>query len=394
MLPLENEIRELEHFDCAGARALSLYLNTDPSRASGWNLSAQINYLIRPTLSRLEDDPEAYTAFRRDVDAALATLKFQPPPRALAVFVCTPRLLYAVPLRFAVVPQVHWDDHLHLEPLLAELDEHERALVVLLDQEHARFFRIFLGRIEQLADFTDDVPERHREGGYSQEKHGGRQGWTVRMGYNSATIQRHQEWHVRKHLDHVIAKLVEIERASPAERIIVSATPELFAEFVHLVPRRWRRLVENELHVPLTATPAEVLAAAMIVQERGERRAESELVHNLFELDAEHAARGAAAVAEAISNQEALTFVYAKDAQLSGAFCASCGWLMPDPAQATCTRCHAEATHTDDLIDLFIDRVLQQNGKIEEVRGAAATQLKEAEGLAVVRRYTSSVATV
>lgn len=390
MLPIEKEIRELEQFDCRGARALTLYVRTDPAREDGRNLPAQLAALLQPIRDSLLDDPVLLSAFQRDVDTAHAELfSMRPPPRAAALFVCTARLLaYVVPLRFPVIPQACWDNHLHLKPLLAQMDEHERALVVLVDKERLRLFRTFLGSIEVLNEFTDDVPGKHRLGGESQQKQAGRA--VVHMGYQPPNVHDHA---VRKHLDRVLGAMKAAYAQSPADHILMAATPEVRAEFMQLLPRRWRRALRGELSVSTRATPAEVLAAVNALQERMERRAEIDLVARALELDAAHAALGPAAVAEAVANGEVLTLIYAAGLELSGRVCESCGWLMPGPGPAYCGRCHATTSEVADLIDSCIERVLKAGGYVEEVRSAAAIALQQASGIAAICRFMNRVPT-
>jgi hypothetical protein len=112
-------------------------------------------------------------------------------------------------------------------------------------------------------------------------------------------------------------------------------------------------------------------------------------VATLFETDAAHGVRGAAAVAEAVSNGEVQTLIYARGTHLSGVLCQSCGWVMPGEATA-CGRCASPVEPRADLIDTLIDRVLTAGGSIEEVAGVASVQLKAVEGVGALRRFARS----
>lgn len=371
----DQDFAALTRFDCQGARALSLYLLTDPARDAGRNLRAQLDALLHPIAETLPNREEQ-ESFERDVAIARELVtQVAPPARGLALFVCAqPLLRHVVPLRFPLAPQAYYEDRLHLLPLLSELDEHERALVVLLDKERMRLFRIFMGRIEALADFTDDVPGKHSMGGYSQQHAGGPTGGAIHFGHNSATIQRHHEWHVRLHVDRVLETLKEAQAETPVQRIMLAATPEVRAEFIRLMPRRWRNLVDHQLKLPMFATEAEVLAGALAVQEVIERSSEEELVEALGE--AGRAARGGEAVAQAVADGAVATLIYAQNAQLSGAVCSNCGWLMVDEAPEACARCQGAVRPHNDVIELCIERVLRQGGRVEEVRGRAAQRME------------------
>jgi hypothetical protein len=66
---------------------------------------------------------------------------------------------------------------------------------------------------------------------------------------------------------------------------------------------------------------------------------------------------------------------------------------MPGPGPAYCGRCHATTSEVTDLIDTCIERVLKAGGYIEEVKGAAAVTLTQANGIAAICRFMSRVPT-
>jgi hypothetical protein len=92
-------------------------------------------------------------------------------------------------------------------------------------------------------------------------------------------------------------------------------------------------------------------------------------------------------VAEAVANRQVLTLVYAHDTHFPGALCDGCGLLMPDFAPAPCPRCGVDTRPVEDLMDQMITGVLQQRGRIEEVRGPAAERLRDADGVAALLRF-------
>lgn len=389
MLPIEKQILDLERFDTHGAPALSLYVHTDPFRDSGRNMSAQLDALLESVRSGVDDDRDIVASIGKNFDAALGAISSIPKPRAVAAFACAMRgFATAVPLRFAVAPEAFWDDHLHLQPLIAQLAEHERALVMLLDKQRLRLFRIFMGEIEELEDFTDELPGRNAAGRAQRAYQGqSSNGFSVSMGYGSTNVERHHMWHVRKHMDRVLEVLQKNQEKQPVDQIFLSATPEARSEFLRLLPRRWRSSIANDLHIPMHATTAEVLAAAMAAQQASERGAEDRLIADLLERVPARAVLGARQVAEAVANRQVLTLIYAHDTHFPGALCDGCGLLMPDFAPAPCPRCGVNTRPIEDLMDQMITGVLQQRGRIEEVRGPAAERLRDTDGVAALLRF-------
>lgn len=388
MLPYEKQISELEQFETNGAHALSLYVQTDPARDSGRNRHAQLEALRRQLWENVGDDKDAAQALERNFDDAVAAIDaLKPPPRAAAVFACSDcNLTSAVPLRFPVEPQAYWGDHLHLHPLISQMNEHQRALVLLLDKKQMTLYRIFMGEITKLDQFTDELPRGRDADGVSRQKMTRSGSASVAMGYGGLNQERYYMEHVRKHVDHVIEAVQKVQADTPVDRILVSATPEALGEFMRLIPKRWHNLIDTNLQVPMHASDAEVLQAAMAAQETVERQSEEELLEEVFENVPYRGVLGPNDTAEAVADRKVMTLVYAGDAQLAGAECESCGLLM-NGSSKKCGRCGEPARELDDLLDILIIRTLQQRGRIEEVRGPAAERLREHHGVAALLRF-------
>src|SRR5688572_17618389 len=129
MLTIESDALQIEGFDTKGRQALTLYLDTHPSRGAGRNVRAQIERLLRPTRASLDGDAEGTQLLERAADLAMARIaSLDAAPRAIAAFVC-PELgfLRIVSLPEPVEPMAHWGTELQLRPFVAALDEHERT---------------------------------------------------------------------------------------------------------------------------------------------------------------------------------------------------------------------------------------------------------------------------
>jgi peptide subunit release factor 1 (eRF1) len=381
VLPIEEAVRDVVRYTASAGSALSLYLDTDPSRAEGRNLKAQ----IRSALDELRElapggapDPDIQKAAARALEAIAA---LQPTPRAVAAFV-NPESGYerVVPLPEPVGRSAHWGKALNLRPLLAALDEHERTVVVLVDQEHGHVFRVFLGQIERMADFE------HEDTGYAQagraaRKSTGRGQTGSTMGYGERNLQRRHEWHVHKHLERVLAAM-----RLRGDRLLVGGGRETVQELIRLLPKPLRDRTTVIEGIDCNASMSSVLEHVLQTQRRAEREWETAFVHELIEESRGPTVFGAAAVAEAVSDARVHTLVYAASASMPGAECSTCGWMMPG-ASAVCPRCGGALAETPDLVQRLISQVLLSGGRVEEVRGDAQAILQEREGLAALLRY-------
>jgi peptide subunit release factor 1 (eRF1) len=384
-----NFAREIERFDPSGHEALTLYLNSNPSRESGSNLRAQMRDVLRPVRNALEgeEDAERLEAAVEAGVAAIAELKRM--PRALAIFSCPPRgFVRAVPLPAPVPEGAYWGRELYLRPLLAALDEHELTLVTLVDREKARLFQVFLGEIEEVGDIVGGSRKHVEAGGAQRRFTGGIAGWSIRIGYGESKIQRHDELLLQRHLEDVVDAIQHFHHSAPADRILLGGIAETVNELRLLLPKRLRSRASVALHTPVDAPTPRVLADVLEVQRAFERDREDELVEALMERDTAHACFGVAAVSEAVFDGRVHMLVYSAGADPSGAECVSCGWLTPGDARGGCPRCGGSLEGRPDLIDRLASRVLHSGGRVEAVSGPAAERLAKSEGVAALLRYS------
>lgn len=391
MLAIDRLVSALESYVPGSDGILSLYLRTDPSGAEGRNLHAQTAGVTRGARARVDRSDQA--AFDDAVDRAVACVRrLSPLPRAVAVFVAPERgFEITVPLRVPVAATARWSRDPHLVPLMAQLDEHERVLVLLVDKRRARVFNVFMGEIEEVAHLEDDVPPKHRRGRGLQRAFQGSAG-VVGMGYDSPTIQRRHEWRVRRHVEHALDALVRADRWGVG-RVLVAGPPEVLAGVDRLLPDRLRGVDVGRLSVSVTASVQEVLEAALPAAETMEREQEAALVAELAEDS--RARLGLAAVAEAVADGQVQTFVYVARPAAPGAECGACHWIvhLPDDGSGDpCPRCGGELRPEPDLIDLMVRRTIERGGRVEEVRGEAAERLRFVGGVAARLRYAPPTA--
>lgn len=373
MLSIEETLTRVQGFDPAGAKALSLYVDLDPSRAPGRELRAQLANVLRPLEEAVADDALAAAALRTDADAARRAVRsLRPPPRGAAVFSCAERdFLAVVPLAVRIAPEASWSDGLRLTALLAAVDENEKVLVVLADKEAARFFRVFLGEIEELGAVSDDIPGHHKQGGYSQRKY-----------------QRDHVKHVRWHARRVADELLQLQRRERVDRIFVGGPVEAVTELTGLLPGRLRERVRPLGGLPQVSSPAEVLRAVEEANRSVERSYEETLVAQVIEaMGRQGAVAGAADVTAGVVSGQVYLLVYGRGATLAGTLCSTCGRLSAGEADGACPICGGTVEPADDLLDRLVSLTLAHGGRIEEVRGPAAEQLKPLGDVLALLRY-------
>src|SRR5207253_7284665 len=148
-------------------------------------------------------------------------------------------------------------EHPHVIPLEALVETYESFCTVLVDREKARLFMAKMGRIGENTDLFDEVPGQHDQGGWSQSR-----------------FQRHIEEHMVQHLKHVAEVLLRHFKRRGFDHLILAGPQEVVAEFERHLHDYLKRRVVARTTLPITSTPADVLARSLQVEEEMEERQE------------------------------------------------------------------------------------------------------------------------
>jgi peptide chain release factor subunit 1 len=376
----QERIAELEAFDGGGERVLSVYLDLDPQRQARHAYRIVLEDLAKEIRSRL--DRKERLAFEADVTRAQEWLDGNAPQgKGVALFSSARRQFFQahwLPVR--VQDHLAWDPAPDVAPLLEVADEYERYAVVLVEQNRARLFTVFMGAIEESAALRDEeVPPRHDQGGVSQSH-----------------FQHHHDLHVLWHLKRVAGRLAELFRRRPFDRLILAGPEEVTSELRPLLPDALARRVVAVAPLEASAGEREVLEKTLEIEAGVEREAEERLLQELFETAGAggRATRGLAPTLEALWLGEVRTLVVADGAAGGGSECPRCGRLEPGEV-ATCPACGSAMRPVHDVFHRAMARAVEQAGRVEVVHGDAAWRLLEAgDGLGALLCFQAAVAAV
>lgn len=367
-----KQLEQLERFDSAGARVLSLSLNLNLTRQATRSYRIAFKSLVKEVSATLAE------AERGDLarEAQRVTEWFdqrEPQALGLILFSCTPRDLW---LTYSVHPPV--PDHLAFEvrPDIAALaefvDDYERLAVALVSKDKARLFTVFAGAIEERIAFEDVVPGKIDAGGPKQSK-----------------IQRHHEQHVLWHLKKVVAHLSQLKSRHNFDRLILMGSVEATSELQKILPHELKTRVAAVLSAERDVTDAAILEKTIEVERRLEADAEDRLVSQVIEAAGSggRATCGVDATLEALWVGDIRTLLIAEALQLTGTECSNCRRLhrgnMP-----TCPSCGAPTRPLRDFSHQLEGRAVEQSARVEVVHGVAADRLNNAgEGLAAFLRF-------
>ncbi|MGH3040371.1 MAG: hypothetical protein ACRDNG_01275, partial [Gaiellaceae bacterium] len=195
-----DELRDLAGFEAEKGFAISVYLDLDPSAMpTAGEAQTRLNSLLDGAAKENGSGKRELThqqrlALRDDFDRIRRYFEFEferNGARGLAIFCAgLDNVWRPLPLTEVVPDGIKVSQLLYLAPLVPLVGRGEGALVLVASREQGRFYRLRAGRLEDLADYFEEQPRRHDQGGWAQ-----------------ARLQRHADELVHDHLRRVADEL-------------------------------------------------------------------------------------------------------------------------------------------------------------------------------------------
>lgn len=370
-----DALRDLAAFRAAKGVAISFYLDLDPSVApTAADTVSRVSALLSEAAKRL-DRNELTRDQRQSLKTDLEHLEryfreelVRDGAHGAAVFASDlDNLWRPLTLTESVADAVKVNDELYLTPLIPLVGRGEGAIVVAVGRERGELFRLRGGKLEPVADRTEEQPGRHDQGGWSQ-----------------ANYQRHIEHLVHEHLERVAEELDRRVRRG-AERIVVAAAEETRSAFDDLLSKEVRDAIVGWTAVEAHAGPPELLAAAAPVLEAWRAREEERAVERWREEAGRggRAASGWTTTLEAASDGRVELLLYRDGVEHDAWRCPSCGRLAAEAA--ACPLDGTRMERTDDGLDLAVHLTLSNGGTVWAVTGR--DDLDSVEGIGALLRY-------
>lgn len=371
-------LRELAGFEAAKGCAISLYLDLDPS------ITPTVGEAQRRANSLLDEgaksDPANRTRLTHDQRQALKA-DFERIHRylqeefnrdgahGLAIFVAgLDNFWRPLALTESVPDGVKVGQEFYLAPLVPLVGRGEGAFVAVVGREHGEVYRLRAGRLEEVADRSDEQPRRHDQGGWSQ-----------------ARIQRHIDNLALDHLRTVAEELDRQVRRLRSARIVLVCAEEARAEFAELLSSETRGAVIGWTQAEAHSTPPELLEAAtpVLAQWRAEREARD--VERWREEAGRNgrASSGWAETLEAASDGRIELLLYQEGANVAAWRCPGCGRLSV--AGGKCPLDGTEMERREEGLDLLVHRTLSHGGTVWVVRDRH--DLESVESIGALLRY-------
>ena len=356
-----DELRDLAGFEAENGYAISVYLDLDPSLVpTAGDAHTRLNSLLDGAAKQNDGKERELThqqrlALRDDLERIRRYFESEferNGAHGLAIFCAgLDNVWRPLPLTEVVPDRIKVDQLLYLAPLVPLVGRGEGALVLVASREQGRFYRLRAGRLEDLADYFEEQPRRHDQGGRAQ-----------------ARLQRHADELVHEHLKQVAEELDRFVRRLRKPQVVVVANEETWGELESLLSQETRSVVAGVAHAEAHAGAAELLGVAAPVLERWRTEKETEAVDRWSEELGRkgRAASGWRTTLEAASDARVELLLFREGAEHEARRCPACGRLSLDGA-----KCPLDGTQLElskEGLDLAVHQTLAHGGRVWAVR--------------------------
>ena len=351
---------------------VSLYLDLDRLRSDRRAYRLAVRDLTRSLEEQVEDGWEK-KGVERDLGriASFLELGVEPRGRGLAIFSCSSRAFWQVhQLPIPLGDTAYVDTAPCVKPLLFALDKHPRYAVVVLEKERAHFYELYLGEMVEFGEILNEVPRRHKQGGWSQ-----------------ANFQRHHDAHVLWHLKTAMDALLDRRAATGFDRLVIGGTEAIVAEFLRLLPKSLSDALTGTFAVTPPISAVRIQREVEAMHHKLEQEHKTRLAHELIVT----AKKGGAAVVGIGDTLAALNFgqvwhlVIGEGASMPGSTCPACHRLHRAHL-TSCTFCNSDLRAVRDITAKMVQAALEKDARVDVLRGGAASVLAPHAGVGALLR--------
>ncbi len=371
-------LRELAAFRAENGCAISLYVDLDPSVApTAGDVATRVRSLLDIAAkshgaTRSDLAHEVRSGLKADFERVARYFESEfdrDGAHGLAVFSAGLDNVWSVlGLPSPVADTARVADDFLLAPLVPLVGKGEGGLVAVVGREQGRVLVLRRGRLEQLADRTEDAPGRHDQGGWSQSNY-----------------QRHIDNLAHEHFRAVGEELEARFRSLGRPRIVVVCGEETRPEFADVLSTEVEDAVIGWMHAEAHASDAELLEVVSPCFEEWRAAREADAVSR-WQAELGKGARATAGWAqtfEAASDGRVELLLFQAGVQRAAFRCPACGRAAPDAT--TCPLDGTTMEPRDDGLDLAVRLTLAHGGEVLALQ--TRQDLDPVEGIGAILRF-------
>ncbi len=375
-MDVPSEVRALANWPESGHLVLSFYLNT---RWGEERQREKVRIFVKDSLNDLEKRLKGRKArwaavendvrFLREYTEGLISQQVDAEYDGIAVFCCEHEGLRTVirsripfTSAFTVAPRPR------IRPLAHLYDEYETAIFIDVGSTDASIYLIAAGEIDRLIRIENDVPGRHKQGGWSQSRYGRR-------------IDELMDHHHRD----VAEQLVRLSEGGDVRNVVLSGTDHVVSNFRTFLSKWVNDSVIATLNLPRNPPRDAVISSTVRALVDAERAREEALIQRVVELRANtsRTACGLEPVLNALAHGRVHRLLLSQTFNCDGFRCRACGRLGESPPES-CELC-GEPVISTDLAEAMVVTTIQRGGEVDEM--VDRPELEEMGGVAALLRY-------
>jgi len=363
----KKELHNLETDKRLRAPVLSLYLNLDKKTPEGQHYLAELRRVLsiankQIVASHHKDAGKLQKQLHElVVPRLLDFIDEEVLPygtiRAIAMFASLDEkqtrhnqdiVIYTLPR--PVRSQSHVNNNPFVRPLLFLLDQYEQYAIVIANKNSAHFYLVAMGEVEQSAEFVNDIPNRSKQGGWSQKRYEHR-------------IDNAIEKHVQRVTKHLVKQIANTD----VRRIILGGDPDILYLFKKNLPDREQKMVIGHIPAKSNESSAETLMRTLKIATDAERESEKIAVLELRNALAHpnKAVAGLPNTLKASNEKRVQKLLLIQDFRSPGSLCVNCN--THSLTQVRCSNCQSVTKPVEDLLEQIAEKVFLENGVVEFV---------------------------
>ena len=343
-----------------GAPIVSLYLEMTPEARLGTTWETTFKDLCERAMDGAGEHKKAVEAecerIREALEAGLPRTG-----RGVVFFACQEIGLFEQLGTAIDLPnEVHVGDNPYVRPLARVRDENDRFAIALLSMHKSRFFFAQIGLVEEVYELdgeefavTDLVSKDQKQD-------------------RKAELRRQQAQR-SAHALGLIAQTLE------ARHVLYSAPADMEADFLDKLDQATAQKVAGNFACDTLATTAELAEAAEAAQREVEAREEIETLGKVQELLSSRAVAGLDDTLDMLNQQRVMTLVVDDAQTIPGGIDPSSGMLTTQ-TEGTYEATGGEISAVPDLIELMLDKAMEQGASLELVHSDEARKALSEHG--------------
>ncbi len=362
-----------------GAPVTSVYLGTEGSAGGKQQLISQFKDLVNSGGVRLyegrsHNEKSSIKSDMSRITGFLASIR-KVDVRGLAMFSCSGNDVFetlgvSMPFR----PHLIVDSKPAVAPLLAALDEFRRIAVCVVDRRDARLYEYFMGRMEEIASFVDEVPARVRVAGWG--------------GYEESRIARHIASHEYEHYKNVAEALFQEFKLRGFDWLFLGVRPELRDDFERALHSYVSSRLKGFIDATYKTSLSNVRKTTMGLAEELKIKDNVRLVEKLVAAakSGNHAVVGVRDTFKALNMAAAGRLVVRGGLSRGGVLCRACGCL--GLKSRNCPLCGGRMSAVEDAIGVAEEIAAASGVEIKHV--SCESPLDDFEGIGAFLRFPLS----